>query len=102
MTVNLVFYAGKLVRTHAGPMIATSVFVSPYESCLVDLVGHFSWCTPLIYPNFYNQTSLALLQGSPISERGNLVETNILDSLHIMSRCGYQHLFPSDDDRTRH
>lgn len=36
---NSNIYAEDLAQTHAGPELATSVSVSPYEPCLVDPVG---------------------------------------------------------------
>lgn len=63
-----------MVQAHAGPMLAGSVSVSPYESCLVDLTGRALLVSlPTLIPTMF---SPRLLQGSPASEGRGLMDSS--------------------------
>ena len=68
-----------LAQTHAGPIFATLVYVSPYETCLVDLVGHFLLVS-VIPTESYTLSSLPSKECFP-DHQGYPMEPYNLDSL---------------------
>lgn len=83
-------YAEDLSRTHAGPVLADSVSVSPYEPQLVDSVG-----SVLLMFSIPSDSYSPLLHGILLSSAGrDHVETSNLDSfiLSVMFACRSLHL----------
>lgn len=76
------------MQSHAGPVIADSVSVSPYETFLVDSVGHFLLVS-FIYSDSYSLSSPSST-GFPVQFRIFLL---------IMSGCEFlhsSHLLPEE------
>jgi hypothetical protein len=61
-------YSEDLVETHAGSVIATSAFLSPYETSSIDLVSHVLLVFLKPYDS-YNNSSISPL-GFPKLQRG--------------------------------
>lgn len=82
LNIKLNIYSGDLVPTYAGLKLATSVFVSPNEPCLVVSVGCallFFFLLPLILrisPPLFPRVSL-------ISEGRDLMFASSLDSQYL-------------------
>lgn len=73
-------YTEYLVQIHVGFMLASSVFVSPYESCIVNSVENLS---------------CPILQGYPISEVRTQWRPPIsILSIHSVSDCGSDAVSP--------